>query len=157
MKRLMAWIFVLLIIPGGLLAAVFCTPAQYDATFLGALRDKAALLVGDGDKPRIIVAGGSGAAFGQDSELLTSLVPGYDVVNFGMYAGLGTAVMLDLAWPDLRAGDILIFSPEQSEQPLSLYINAGSMWQAADGEFALLTHLRRADLSAMQRRPLCWI
>lgn len=147
--RMIAWLFVLLIIPAGLLAAVFCTPAQYDATFLGALRDKAALLEADGERPRIIVAGGSGAAFGQDSELLARLVPGYDVVNFGMYAGLGTAVMLNLAWPDLRAGDILIFSPEQSEQTLSLYFNAGSMWQAADGEFALLTRLRRADLSAM--------
>ena len=147
--RMIAWLFVLLIIPAGLLAAAFCPPAQYDETFLGALRDKAALLGAKGERPRIIVAGGSGAAFGQNSELLTRLVPGYDVVNFGMYAGLGTAVMLDLAWPDLRAGDILIFSPEQSAQTLSLYFNAGSMWQAADGEFALLTRLRRADLSAM--------
>ena len=122
--RLSAWLFVLLIIPTGLLAAALGTPAQYDETFLGALRDKCALLAQDGECPRIIIAGGSGAAFGQDSELLESFVPGYDVVNFGMYAGLGTAVMLDLAWPDLREGDILIFSPEQSAQTLSLYFNA---------------------------------
>ncbi len=147
--RLMAWLFVLLIVPAGLLAAVLCIPAQYDETFLGALRDKCALLAEDGERPRIIVAGGSGAAFGQDSELLEMLVPGYDVVNFGMYAGLGTAVMLDLAWPDLRAGDVLIFSPEQSAQTLSLYFNAESMWQSADGAFALLTRLRGDDLSAM--------
>ena len=44
MKRIVAWLFVLLIVPVGLLAAVFCTPVQYDATFLGALRDKCALL-----------------------------------------------------------------------------------------------------------------
>ncbi len=147
--RLIAWLFVLLIIPAGLLAAALGTPAQYDETFLGALRDKCALLARDGECPRIIIAGGSGAAFGQDSELLESFVPGYDVVNFGMYAGLGTAVMLDLAWPDLREGDILIFSPEQSAQTLSLYFNAKSMWQAADGAFSLLPRLRGADLSAM--------
>ncbi len=149
MKRLLAWLLVLLIIPVGLLAVVFCTPAQYDATFLGALRDKCALLAQDGEQPRIIIAGGSGAAFGQDSALLESLVLGYDVINLGMYAGLGTAVMLDLAWPDLRAGDILIFSPEQNAQTLSLYFNAQSMWQAADGAFSLLPRLRRSDLSAM--------
>lgn len=149
MRRLVAWLFVLLIVPAGLLAAVFCVPAQYDATFLGVLRDKCELLAQDGERPRIIVAGGSGAAFGQDSALLESLVPGYDVVNFGMYAGLGTAVMLDLAWPELRQGDILIFSPEQSAQTLSLYFNAGSMWQASDGAFSLLTRLRADDLSAM--------
>lgn len=149
MKRLAAWLFVLLMIPVGLLAAVFATPAQYDATYLGALRDKCVLLSQEGDRPRIIVVGGSGAAFGQDSALLEALVPGYDVVNFGMYAGLGTAVMLDLAWPELRAGDIVLFSPEQSEQTLSLYFSAQSMWQAADGDFALLTRLRGDDLSAM--------
>ncbi|MBE5796516.1 MAG: hypothetical protein E7327_03960 [Clostridiales bacterium] len=147
--RLIAWLFVLLIVPAGLMAAVFCTPAQYDATFLGALRDKCALLSRAGRKPRIIVAGGSGAAFGQDSALLESLVPGYEVVNFGMYAGLGTAVMLDLAWPELREGDVVIFSPEQSAQTLSMYFSANSMWQAADGAFYLLPRLRADDLSAM--------
>ena len=147
--RLMAWLFVLLIIPAGLLAAALGTPAQYDETFLGALRDKCALLAQDGERPRIIIAGGSGAAFGQDSELLETLVPGYDAVNFSMYAGLGTAVMLDLAWPDLREGDILIFSPEQSAQTLSMYFNAESMWQASDGAWPMLTRLRRDDLSAM--------
>lgn len=147
--RLIAWLFVLLIIPAGLLAVAFGTPAQYDETFLGALRDKCALLAHNSERPRIIIAGGSGAAFGQDSELLENLVPGYDVVNFGMYAGLGTAVMLDLAWPDLREGDILIFTPEQSAQTLSLYFSAESMWQASDGAWSMLPRLRKDDLSAM--------
>lgn len=147
--RLIAWLFVLLIVPAGLLSAIFCTPAQYDETFLGALRDKCDLLSKKSPRPRIIIVGGSGAAFGQDSEMLERLVPGYDVVNFGMYAGLGTAVMLDLAWPELRAGDILIFSPEQSSQTLSMYFSPLSMWQAADGAFSLLTRLRSEDRSAM--------
>ena len=147
--RLIAWLFVLLIIPAGLLSAALFTPAQYDETFLGALRDKCERLAREGERPRIIIAGGSGAAFGQDSALLESLVPGYDVVNFGMYAGLGTAVTLDLVWPDLRAGDVLIFSPEQSAQTLSMYFSARSMWQASDGAFAMLNRLRADDLSAM--------
>lgn len=149
MKRLAAWLFVLLLVPAGLLAAACCTPAQYEQTFLGALRDKCSLLARPGDRPRIIVAGGSGTAFGQDSALLERLVPGYEVVNFGMYAGLGTAVMLDLALPELRPGDILIFSPEQSAQTLSLYFSAHSMWQAADGAFHLLSRLRAGDQAAM--------
>ena len=41
-------------------------------------------------------------------------LPGYRVINYGLYAGLGTAVMLDLAEPHIRAGDIVVFLPEQS-------------------------------------------
>ncbi len=151
MKRLVRALMclaVLCAIPGALLAAVL-SPAQYDETFLGALRDKVDLLERPGEKPRIILAGGSGAAFGYDSALLEMLLPEYETVNFGMYAGLGTAVMLDLAEDSLRPGDVFIFTPEQSEQTLSTYFNALSMWQAADGRFDLMARLNREDLSAM--------
>lgn len=138
--RLLACALVLLTIPGLLCGAAFLLPSQYDRTYLGALRDKCDALEA-AQSPRIVVAGGSSAAFGLDSGLLERLLPGYDVVNFGMYAGLGSTVMLDLAKPMLLPGDILIFMPEQSEQTLSMYFNARSMWQAADGRFDLAAAL----------------
>jgi len=133
--------------------ALFVLPAQYSQTFLGALGDKAALLCKASERPRVIVVGGSGVAFGQRSDLLEAELPGYDVVNFGLYAGLGTSVMLDLSLPEVRAGDIVVLSPEQNQQTLSGYFGAKAMWQAAEGNLSLLTRLspsrRRALLGEM--------
>lgn len=138
--RLAACLLVVLSVPGALGAFAFCLPAQYDQTYLAALQDKRdALAAAPG--PRIVVAGGSGAAFGVRCDLLEGELPGYSAVNFGLYAGLGTTVMLELAKPLLRPGDIVIFSPEQSAQTLSDFFHAPSMWQAADGRPELLTAL----------------
>ena len=147
-----ARLFCLFFLPVALLpllicCAIFLLPAQYDATFLGALRDKEALLKSPGDKPRIIVVGGSSVAFGQKSDLLAAEFPEYDTVNFGLYAGLGTAAMMDLSAPLVRPGDIVILSPEQNAQTLSGYFGAKAMWQAADGQFELLKSI------ASSRRP----
>lgn len=123
------------------LLAIFAVPAQYTSTFLGALQDKVKLLEATSVKPRIIVVGGSSVAFGQRSDLLESELPEYQVVNFGLYAGLGTSVMLDLSLSEVRSGDIVILSPEQNQQTLSGYFGAKAMWQAAEGDLALLTPL----------------
>lgn len=118
-------------------------PPQYQQTFLGALRDKMARLSEPGARPRIIVIGGSGVAFGERSDLLEKELPGYAVVNFGLYAGLGTDVMLDLALHDIHPGDVVIISPEQNEQTLSGFFGAEAMWQAADGCLPILGRVRR--------------
>ena len=138
--RFTACFLVLLLVPASLIVFAFALPPQYSQTYLGGLQDKwDALSAAEG--PRIVVAGGSGAAFGLRGDLLEQELPGYAVVNFGLYAGLGTTVMLELARPHLRAGDIVIFSPEQSAQTLSTYFNAEAMWQAADGRPELLLAL----------------
>ncbi|MBR3741365.1 MAG: leucine-rich repeat protein [Clostridia bacterium] len=139
-KRAVCLCILLLIVPALLLFFAFCLPAQYGETYLAALTDKAAAL----DKaapPKIVLIGGSGAAFGFDCERLEEQFPGYRAVNFGLYAGLGTAVMLELALPALNGGDIVIFSPELSKQTLSDWFDALSMWQAAEENPALLLRL----------------
>lgn len=146
--RILACLVLLLAAPVTLCLLAFGLPAQYGDTFLGELPYKVDLL-SEAEGKRIIVIGGSGVAFGQRSDLLEGALDGYTVVNFGMYAGLGSTVMLDLAQDCIRAGDIVIFSPEQSEQTLSMYFSPESMWQAADGRFDLLAHLSGADLGAM--------
>ncbi len=148
MLRILACALVLAVIPAALLVFAFGLPMQYDHTFLGELKYKIDIFK-RAQSPRVIVAGGSGAAFGLDSGLMQELLPGYSVVNFGMYAGLGSTVMLDLAKPMLREGDIVVFMPEQSEQTLSMYFNAESMWQAADGRFEMLLALSKENIAAM--------
>lgn len=146
--RVIVCALILLAVPLSLLAAAFCLPAQYDKTYLAALSDKWERLQVS-DKPRIVAVGGSGVCFDLRSDLLEQELPGYQAVNFGLYAGLGTTVMLDLALGQLRAGDILIFAPELSAQTYSTYFNAEAMWQAADGNPALLSALPRDYLGAM--------
>ena len=146
--RILACLVLLLTAPLMLGLMAFCLPAQYEETFVGALSDKVDRLA-ELEGKRIVVIGGSGVAFGQDSGLLEQELEGYSVVNFGMYAGLGSTVMLDLAEDRICEGDIVIFSPEQSDQTLSMFFSAESMWQAADGRFDLLSNLSSTDLGAM--------
>ena len=136
-KQAVCLAVLLLIVPALLLFFAFCLPAQYGKTYLAALADKAAAL-DRAESPKIVLIGGSGAAFGFDCELLEKQFPDYQAVNFGLYAGLGTTVMLELALPSLSSGDIVIFSPELSKQTLSDWFDALSMWQAAEENPALL-------------------
>lgn len=130
-------IALLLSLPGTLLIWGFALPEQYGDTFLGELKYKVELLE-ETSGPRIVLVGGSGIAFGADSGLMEQELPGYSVVNFGMYAALGTTVMLDLSQPLLREGDIVILIPEQQKQTLSDWFDPAVMWQGLDGAFGLL-------------------
>ena len=130
----------LLSMPAVLLAWGLGLPAQYGDTFMGELKYKVELLEST-QGPRIVLVGGSGVAFGVDSALMERELPGYSVVNFGMYAALGTTVMLDLSEPYIRKGDIVILIPEQQEQTLSDWFDPAVMWQGLDGAFELLLSL----------------
>ena len=64
-------------------------PAKYDATYMGELKYKVRRLSSVG-RPKIVLVGGSSAAFGADSSLIEKEFPDYEVVNFGMYASTTT-------------------------------------------------------------------
>ncbi len=142
--RLAVCLLIVLALPLSMLYAAFGLPAQYGETYLAGLGLKWDRLR-SAKSPRIVIAGGSGAAFDVNSELLARELPDYEVVNFGLYAGLGTTVMLDLCLPELREGDVLIFEVELNEQTLSDYFGAEAMWQAADGRPELLSALPLRD------------
>lgn len=129
-----------LVIPVTLLCWGFLIQTQYGDTFMGELKHKVQLLR-ETEGKRIVVVGGSSVAFGIDSALLEQHFPDYRVVNFGMYAALGTTVMLDLSEPYIREGDIVILMPEQQAQTLSDYFDASVMWQGVDGAYELLFSL----------------
>lgn len=117
-------------------AITLAAPGQYDETFLGELKDKHARLSSvEGDK--IVLIGGSSLAFGMDSQLLESYT-GMPVVNYGLYATIGTKAMLDMSRPYIGKGDIVVICPETDEQTYSLYYNARSMWQALDCDITML-------------------
>ena len=126
---------------------VFALPSQYDKTFLGALRDKYERLTSL-EEPKIVIIGGSSAAFGLDSAVIEEHT-GMPVVNFGLYASLGTKAMMDLARDHIGEGDIVILAPEMDPQTLSLYFNAESMWQALDGAYGMLPRLDFDDMGSM--------
>ena len=141
MKRLCVFFLPLLLAALLFAGILFALPDQYSATYLGALKDKADLLRQPSLSPRIILIGGSGAAFSLRSDLMEGELPGFKVIDFGLYGGLGTAPMLDLALPEIVSGDIVLIAPEQNEQTLSGYFGPRAMWQAADGRPGLLLRL----------------
>lgn len=129
---------VLILLPFPVLAytALIATPPQYDETFLGELGEKHERLKSiEGEKAVLI--GGSSLAFGVDSALLEEYI-GMPVVNYGLYAAIGTKAMLDLSEKYIGDGDIVVICPEVEEQTYSLYYNGESMLQAADGNIPLL-------------------
>ena len=126
----------------------FGLPVQFGDTFMGELKSKYERLKETSGK-RIVLVGGSGVAFDCDSALMDDYFPSYEIVNFGMYAGLGTKAVMDLSENYIHEGDIVILSPEQGEQTFSDYFNGEYMWQAADGAFGMLRDLKSENFDAM--------
>jgi len=140
--------FLLTVVPGYLIIGAFFLPMQYDKTFMGELKYKYERLR-ESEGKRIVLLGGSSLAFGIDSALIEEYLPDYEVVNFGMYAALGTTAMFDLTIDEIRSGDIVIISPEQNDQALSDYFNAEIMWQGLDGSVSLLSRFNRDKLQKL--------
>lgn len=115
-------------------------PPKYDATYMGELKYKFERLTSV-KGPRIVFIGGSSAAFGVDSSLIEEELSEYEVVNFGMYAALGSRVMLDLAKDCISQGDIVIFMPELNEQTLSDFTDGTYALQGLDGAWQMLAQI----------------
>lgn len=145
MKKMLMLCIMLLLFPALILTGGFLLPPQYEETFLGELKDKCGRLEAAEGK-KIVFVGGSSVAFGIDSRLVEQEFPGYEAVNFGMYAALGTKPMLDLSKNHIGQGDIVMIIPEQQSQTLSMYFDGESMWQALDGAFPLLREIPGENL-----------
>ena len=133
---LICCIFILLPFPVLAYTALIGTPAQYDDTFLAELSQKHQRLTSIDSKKAVLI-GGSSLAFGIDSQLLEEYI-GMPVVNYGLYAAIGTKAMLDMSEKYINEGDIVVICPETEAQTYSLYYNAESILQATDGNLSLL-------------------
>jgi hypothetical protein len=125
--------------------AVLTVP-QYSNTFVGVLDEKVERLKSiEGEK--LVVVGGSSVAFGLDSGLLEEYI-GRPVVNFGLYAALGTKVMLDLSRAGISKGDVVIIAPEVSAQTMSMYFNTETTLQAIGDDYSLLRYMDIDNIQA---------
>ena len=122
-------------------------PPQYDKTFVGALDEKIDRL-NSIEEDKIVVVGGSSVAFGLDSALIEEQT-GMPVVNFGLYAALGTKVMLDLSRQGIKEGDVVIIAPEMDAQTLSMYFNTETTLQAADGDLSILSQVNIENIFSL--------
>ncbi len=120
------------------------TPNQYNNTYLAEFNDKYNLLENTNEK-KIIFVGGSSLPFGLRSDLIEEQIPDYKVVNFGLYATLGTKFMMDMSKVNINEGDIVVLSPELSSQTYSLYFNPTAVLQACDGFAFKLSNLPISD------------
>lgn len=119
----------------------------YKNVFVAALGDKYERITTI-RAPKIAVVGGSSVAFGLDSRML-GLYTEREVVNFGLFATLGSKIMLDLSEDGLRGGDIVVFTPELDETTLSLYFGARSAWQAIDASPELYDSVYAKNAAAL--------
>ena len=128
-------------------ALALMLPPAFGDTFVGVLDEKFERLNSvEGEK--IVVIGGSSVAFGLDSKLLEEYV-GMPVVNFGLYAALGTRLMLDLSLSGIGEGDVVVIAPEIDRQTLSLYFNQDTAWRAMEGNPKMLRYVGFDNIGKM--------
>ena len=116
-------------------------PNQYSNTYLAEFENKYDRLY-ETEGKKIIFIGGSSLPFGLRSDLIEAELGGeYTVINYGLYATLGTKIMMDTSRDAISEGDIIVLCPEISTQTYSLYFNAEAAMQATDGFSNMLSSL----------------
>ena len=92
---------------------------------------------------KIVFVGGSSLPFGLRCSLIEEEL-GYEVVDFGVYAALGTVVMMDLSLSGIREGDIVVLAPETDPQLYSDYYDPCLFREAIGDRTDLLSSLSHA-------------
>lgn len=116
-------------------------PHIYSKTYYAALVDKINYLDSAKNQKKIILVGGSNVAFGFDSKLIEQEFPEYKVVNFGLYAMLGTKIMMDYALDAINEGDLVFVIPEINSQSTSLYFSGDATLKAIEDNMNLVWRL----------------
>ena len=140
MKRkviiVIAAILVIVLPIAAVLGVAFLWNPQFDNLFTAAVCDKIERMENI-DGPKAIIVGGSSTAFGLRSDLLEEEI-GMPVVNLGVYASLGTKLMLDISREYVGEGDVVVIAPELDAQTYSLYFSMYDTLQGFDGNFKYL-------------------
>lgn len=132
---------------GIVVGAVLIMPQRFDKLYFGAMADKyERLRTVEGEK--IVVIGGSSAAFGVNSEMMENYL-GRPVVNFGLYGPLGTTIMLDLTRGHIHEGDIVVIAAEPDHQTMSMTFNGEGFWECCDSDYTMLFKLRGDKIGEM--------
>ena len=118
--------------------------------FLAAAIDKRARAQNTVGRARILVVGGSSAAFGVDSKMIEQTV-GRPVVNLGLHGAAGALYILNVAMVEARPNDVVVLQLEYSVgspsfQVLS-YLDALVPQWSTKGDLSLLDQIRLDQIS----------
>lgn len=84
----------------------------YSGSYYDTFPDKYDRLLRLREKKKLVLFSGSSTRFGYDSALLEEGLPGYQVVNMGVFAYTNAYPQLMLIRDCMQAGDVLLVSPE---------------------------------------------
>lgn len=152
MKKAITILLLVLLLPVSLLAAGAAMPEYYGESYYAELPELyRRLKTAEGKK--LVLVGGSNIAFGVDTAQLEETLDefGYDytVCPFGLYAAVGTSVMLELAEDCLGEGDIVVLAIEPTAETFSTYFGATAFWKCAESAPELLTGVSGAKRAAL--------
>ena len=127
-------------------------PAAYANSFYAGLVKKDNRLENIKGR-KIVFLGGSSLSFGLRSDLLSRAL-GVEVVDYGLYAPLGTKTMAELAKPMIGANDVVVFAPEISEETYSPKMDLGMLWKCIETKGSMLNRIDfDAKMEAFYRFP----
>lgn len=84
----------------------------YSGSYYDTFPDKYDRLLSLREEKKLVLFSGSSTRFGYDSALLEEGLPGYQVVNMGVFAYTNAYPQLMLILDCMQAGDVLLVSPE---------------------------------------------
>ena len=151
-KTLIAVLLILMLPISQLLLAAAALPDFYGETYYAELPALYQRLY-ETEGKKLILIGGSSVAFGVDTGLLEGILAeygfDYTVCPFGLYAAVGTSVMLELAEDALSPGDVVVLTVEPTSETMSDYFGATAFWKCCESTPEMLRHLSKAKQSAM--------
>ena len=132
-----------LAIPVTFVSVGFGLPSVFADTYYGELSVMFNKLKNTKTK-KIVFVGNSAVAFGINTDLVNGEIPGYNVVNMGLYGAIGTKTMLELSKTNISNGDVVVLCVEPYQQTSSLYFSATETWSAMDADMSMLNYLSKS-------------
>lgn len=151
-KKTLIAVLLILMLPISLLLAAAALPDFYGETYYAELPALYQRLY-ETEGKKLILIGGSSVAFGVDTGLLEGILAeygfDYTVCPFGLYAAVGTSVMLELAEDALSPGDVVVLTVEPTSETMSDYFGATAFWKCCESTPEMLRHLSKTKRSTM--------
>lgn len=151
-KRILTALLILAMIPAMVLAAEWALPEYYGDAYYAELADMYHRLQ-NAEGKKIVIIGGSNVAFGVDTALLEDTLADmgyeYTVCSFGLYAAVGTEVMLELSVNTLNEDDIVVLAMEPTSETMSGYFGATAFWKCLESAPEMILSVSESQFNAL--------
>ena len=127
MRKFLRHVALFLLLQGAVLVVFVMAAQRAVDPYIRTLRAKHQHLAGS-PRPRLILVGGSGLAFGIQSGILKTALPAYTPANLGLHAGMGLDFILADALRDVERGDLVLLCLEFEIWPV--HRGAVEQWEA---------------------------